>query len=85
MRALLEAVAFIEGNMSVEQERSAIMQVVCANTSVANVNVRVASFQVLVEIASLYYTHLPAYMQALFNLTLKAIKVRNCGIMLACL
>ena len=74
MRALLEAIVFIENNMNVEQERSAIMQVVCANTAIQNVDVRVAAFQVLVEIARLYYNHLPAYMQALFNLTLKAMK-----------
>ncbi len=74
VRALLEAVVFIEGNMLVEQQRSAIMQVVCANTQLPNLEVRVASFQVLVEIARLYYVHLPTYMQTLFNLTLKAIK-----------
>lgn len=33
--------------------------------------VRVAAFQVLVEIARVYYGFLPGYMQALFNLSLK--------------
>lgn len=32
LRALLEAVGFIEANMQVEAERSAVMQLVCANT-----------------------------------------------------
>jgi hypothetical protein len=73
IRALLEAVVFVEGNMLVEQERSAIMAAVCANTQIANVEVRVAAYQVLVEIARLYYVHLPAYMQTLFNLTLKVL------------
>jgi hypothetical protein len=75
IRALLEAVVFIEGNMGVETERSAIMTAVCANTQIPNVDVRVAAFQVLVEIARLYYVHLPAYMQTLFNLTLKVLFV----------
>lgn len=32
LRALLEAVGFIEANMQVESDRSAVMNLVCANT-----------------------------------------------------
>lgn len=73
VKALLEAVEFIHGNMMVEGERTSIMQAVCANTQINNIEVKVASFQVLVEIARMYYAQLPTYMQTLFNLSLRAI------------
>lgn len=74
LNALLEAVEFIEGNMAVEAERTAILQVVCANAQLPNVEVRVAAVQVLVEIARIYYQYLPLYIQRLFNITLKMIQ-----------
>lgn len=92
LNALLEAVEFIESNMAVEKERTAILQVVCANATVSSSSlssaspshrgasqlpikeVRVAAMQVLVEVARLYYEYLPAYIQALFNITLRLIK-----------
>jgi importin subunit beta-1 len=55
-------------------ERTAIVTVVCANANLPNLEVRVAAYQVLVEIARLYYVHLPSFMQVLFNMTLKTIK-----------
>ncbi len=77
VKALLEAIVFVEGNMAVEGERSAIIGAVCANTQVPILEVRVAAYQVLVEIARLYYVHLPGYMQTLFNLTLKVKQERR--------
>jgi len=45
-----------------------------AATQSTNVEVRVAAFQCLVEIASLYYNHLRQYMTDLFALTTAAIQ-----------
>ncbi len=76
MRTQRVAYAVIDARcvLCVTAERSAILQVVCANTQLPAVEVRVAAMQVLVEIARLYYQYLPNYIQVLFNLTLKIIK-----------
>eukprot|EP01091_Cochliopodium_minus_P014484 TRINITY_DN491_c0_g2_i1.p1 TRINITY_DN491_c0_g2~~TRINITY_DN491_c0_g2_i1.p1 ORF type:complete len:734 (-),score=213.11 TRINITY_DN491_c0_g2_i1:487-2688(-) len=71
--AMLSTLEFISNNMKNDNERNFIMKVICENTQNSLEEVRVRSFQCLSEIADLYYSHLPNYIQNIFSLTLTAI------------
>lgn len=75
--ALYNSLEFVKGNFEKEVERNHIMQVVIDAAASTDLDVRVASFECLVKIASLYYDKLHSYMQKLFVLTLEAIKKDN--------
>eukprot|EP01112_Ceratiomyxa_fruticulosa_P013181 TRINITY_DN3691_c0_g1_i3.p1 TRINITY_DN3691_c0_g1~~TRINITY_DN3691_c0_g1_i3.p1 ORF type:complete len:854 (-),score=220.38 TRINITY_DN3691_c0_g1_i3:421-2982(-) len=72
--ALYNALEFVKSNFDHEAERTYIMAVVCEATLSQNINIRVAGFECLVKIASLYYEKLPQYMQKIFSITLECIK-----------
>lgn len=72
--ALYNCLEFVRANFEKDVERHYIMQVTCETAACTELAVRVASFECLVKIASLYYDKLGSYMQRLFNLTLEAIK-----------
>ena len=75
--ALRNSLMFASGNFDNEMERNMIMQTICEATQSANVDVRAAAFECIVNIAYLYYDKLSAYMQALFQLTFASIKTDN--------
>eukprot|EP01087_Luapelamoeba_hula_P015927 TRINITY_DN482_c0_g1_i1.p1 TRINITY_DN482_c0_g1~~TRINITY_DN482_c0_g1_i1.p1 ORF type:complete len:853 (-),score=130.53 TRINITY_DN482_c0_g1_i1:37-2595(-) len=72
--ALLNALEFVRANFDKELERNYIMQVVCEATQATDSKMRVAAFECLVRIASLYYDKLSTWMQNIFNITLEAIR-----------
>lgn len=72
--ALSNAIVFAEHNFDNDQERNYIMQMVMQGTQAADARIRAASFQCLHEIASSYYSKLPAYMQDIFSLTVTTIR-----------
>ena len=49
-------------------------QVVCQGTQAQEIRIRVASFECLHEIASMYYGKLVPYMTEIYNITVKAVK-----------
>ncbi|CAM9580768.1 unnamed protein product [Ascophyllum nodosum] len=73
-RALINSLDFTRSNFETQQERDVIMQVVCETTQCADVEVRKAAYEAIWTIATLYYDRLQAYMQPLFELTLRTIK-----------
>lgn len=73
-KALENALEFAKANFDRDDERNYIMRVVFQATQSADQKVKIAGFECLVKIASLYYNKLPAYMQDLFNTTLDSIK-----------
>ncbi|XP_057519337.1 importin subunit beta-1-like [Amaranthus tricolor] len=73
-KALYNALAFAQTNFENELERNYIMKVVCDTATSQEVEVRQAAYECLVAIASMYYEVLEPYMQALFELTSKAVK-----------
>jgi len=73
-KALENALEFAKPNFERDGERDYIMGVVCEAVVSADTRVRIAAYQCLVQIASLYYTKLPPYMQSIFSLTLESIK-----------
>jgi importin subunit beta-1 len=74
VKALLNCLEFIKHNMGREQERNMIMQVICEATRCPDANVRKISFEILAQIATLYYDKLQQYMQVLFNLTFECVQ-----------
>eukprot|EP00899_Mesostigma_viride_P011808 jgi/Mesvir1/20628/Mv14854-RA.1 len=74
MVALINAIDFAHTNFENEYERNFIMQVTCEATLCSDVKVRQAAFECLVAIAQTYYSKLVAYINELFNITLKAVK-----------
>ncbi|KAG2492867.1 hypothetical protein HYH03_008782 [Edaphochlamys debaryana] len=74
IKALTNAIHLAKNNFEVENERSYLMQVVCAGTQAASQQMRVAAFQCLQQIADNYYSKLQSYMTELYGLTTKAIK-----------
>jgi len=72
--ALLNALEFVRANFAVENERTYIMQNVCALASDGDVVVRKSAFECLVKIAELYYDYLDMYMNVIYQLTIHAIK-----------
>jgi importin subunit beta-1 len=73
-KALDNALEFAKANFENQDERNYIMSVVFECTQSTDQKVKVAGFECLVKIASLYYAKLPQYMQQLFNVTLESIK-----------
>ncbi|KAK0534203.1 karyopherin Kap95 [Tilletia horrida] len=70
LQALYNSLEFISTNFATEGERNFIMQTVCEATQSQDVGVRVAAYECLVRIMSLYYSAMRFYMeQALFGLT----------------
>jgi len=72
--ALYNALEFCKANFDQQVERDYIMATICEATRRQNSKVRVAAYQCLVRVASLYYEHLANYMQTIFMLTLEAMK-----------
>lgn len=71
--ALCNSLHFTEKNFEIEEERTAIMQVVCEATQCNDVQVRIKAFECIATIAELYYGKLGQYMEAIFQLTSAAI------------
>lgn len=76
--ALLNSLEFTKANFEKESERNFIMEVVCEATQSPEVQISVAALQCLVKIMTLYYQFMEPYMaQALFPITLEAMKSEN--------
>ena len=73
--ALKNSLLFTKKNMESIDERNIIMQAICQATQSKDVKVRASSFECLVQIAYQYYDKLSDYMNALFQLTTKAIEM----------
>ncbi|PRQ42851.1 putative importin-beta domain, importin subunit beta-1 [Rosa chinensis] len=73
-RALCNALEFAQTNFENETERTYIMKMICETALSKEVEVRQAAFECLASIASMYYSVLGTYMQALFELTSNAVK-----------
>jgi len=81
--ALLNALEFVQSNFENEMERNYIMQTVCETTQAQPpdarqqerfAKLRSLAYECIVRVAELYYDKLPAYMNALYQLTTGAIK-----------
>lgn len=72
--ALNNALEFVKTNFENTTERNYIMQTVCEAAIAENQDIRVAAYECIVKIASLYYSKLAPYMQTLFQLTFEEIK-----------
>ncbi|XP_057808181.1 importin subunit beta-1-like [Salvia miltiorrhiza] len=73
-RALYNALDFARTNFDNEMERNYIMKVICEAALANEIEIRKASFECLVSIASTYYEMLEPYMQKIFELTSNAVK-----------
>ncbi|XP_031494714.1 importin subunit beta-1-like [Nymphaea colorata] len=73
-RALYNALSFARTNFENDMERDYIMRVVCEATLSPEVRIRLAAFECLVSISSMYYDKLASYIQDVFNITAKAVK-----------
>ncbi|EME28196.1 protein transporter [Galdieria sulphuraria] len=71
--ALLNAIDFAKANFESETERTYIMNTVCKVASGSDERIRIVAFECFVKIAEYYYSHLDAYMNMLFQLTVNAI------------
>ncbi|KAM7352018.1 importin subunit beta Fs(2)Ket [Cochliomyia hominivorax] len=81
--ALLNSLEFTKANFEKDVERNYIMEVVCEATQSPDTQVCVAALQCLVKIMTLYYQYMEPYMaQALFPITLEAMKSENDSIAL---
>lgn len=81
--ALLNSLEFTKSNFEKDMERNFIMEVVCEATQCTDTQICVAALQCLVKIMSLYYQFMEPYMaQALFPITLEAMKSDNDAIAL---
>ncbi|KAF0685755.1 Aste57867_22363 [Aphanomyces stellatus] len=72
--ALRNSLEFVSENFGRDAERTHIMTVVCEATQCTDVQVRVRAFECIATIASLYYEYLAEYMNALCDLTFKAVQ-----------
>lgn len=72
--ALNNALESVKSNFDNETERNYIMQTVCEACVSDSPAVRIAAYECVVKIATLYYATLQPYMQALFQLTFEEIK-----------
>lgn len=72
--ALRNSLEFIHENFKNKSERDHIMTVICAATQSPDLRIRVASFECIATIASLYYDFLKEYMEALCQITFNAIR-----------
>lgn len=76
--ALLNSLEFTKANFDKQTERNYIMEVVCESTQSTDSQISVAALQCLVKILTLYYQYMEPYMlQALFPITLEAMKSDN--------
>nr|DAD39111.1 TPA_asm: hypothetical protein HUJ06_013434 [Nelumbo nucifera] len=73
-RALYNSLGFAHANFTNDMERDYIMKVVCEATLSPELKIRQAAFECLVSISSTYYEKLSPYMQAIFNITAKAVR-----------
>lgn len=73
-KALGNSLSFTRKNMDNVQERDMILKTICDATQSADVNVRAAAYECIVQIAFQYYDKLQAYMQTLFQLTFTTIR-----------
>lgn len=73
-QALTNSIYFVHSNFALDRDRGMIMTMVFQAAASSNVDVRVAAFNCLVEIASAYYNYMPEYMSHLFMMTGKAIQ-----------
>jgi len=74
-QALTNALEFAQTNFNNEEERTYIMRVVCEGiVCPTSEEVRIASYECLVQICQNYYEHLPPYMSEIFKLTLHSIQ-----------
>lgn len=81
--ALHNSLEFTKANFEKDMERNFIMEVVCEATQCTDTQICVAALQCLVKIMSLYYQFMEPYMaQALFPITLEAMKSDNDAIAL---
>ena len=69
-QALGNALESVRKNFEREADRNAMMTMVFNAAQSDDVKVRVASYQCLVEIATLYYAHIGKYMEAIFTVSL---------------
>ncbi len=70
LHALQNSLVFVRSNFEKEGERNYIMQVICEATQSVDANVKVAAYETLVKIMSLYYDKMRFYMeQALFGVS----------------
>jgi importin subunit beta-1 len=72
--ALINALEFTSKNFENQVERTAIMTCVCEATLSPDPEVKLTALQCLVRTMELYYEHMETYMQALFDISLAAIK-----------
>lgn len=72
--ALLNSLEFVKNNFANPNERTLIMQMVFAAAQSPDTKVRVAAYQCLVAIATLYYSYLGEYIEYIFNMTSAAIR-----------
>ncbi|KDN53633.1 putative karyopherin beta-1 subunit [Tilletiaria anomala UBC 951] len=78
LQALLNSLVFVRANFEREGERNYIMQVICEATQNQDSNIKVAAYECLVKIMSLYYDKMRFYMeQALFGLTVLGMRDPN--------
>ncbi|KAH8350739.1 hypothetical protein KR084_006164 [Drosophila pseudotakahashii] len=76
--ALHNSLEFTKSNFEKEMERNFIMEVVCEATQCQDSQICVAALQCLVKVMTLYYQFMEPYMaQALFPITLAAMKAEN--------
>lgn len=75
--AMCNSLEFTEENFKIQNERDAIVRVVCEATQCTDMNVRVKAFECIATVANLYYEKLQPYMEALFQLTANAIRSDN--------
>ncbi|KAK3000115.1 hypothetical protein RJ639_023796, partial [Escallonia herrerae] len=81
-RALYNALDFAQTNFENEMERNYIMKMVCETAMAKEAEIRQASFECLVSIASTYYEMLEPYMQTIFELTANAVRGDEEGVAL---
>ncbi|CAI0544592.1 unnamed protein product [Linum tenue] len=74
IRALYNALGFAQANFSNDMERDYIMRVVCEAALSKEEKIRLAAFECLVSIASMYYEKLTPYMNDIFTITAKAVR-----------
>lgn len=71
--ALCNSLDFVKNNFSNQNERDLILQMIFGAISSNSVNVRVAAYQCLVQIASNYYEYLNSYISQIYAVTSNAI------------
>jgi importin subunit beta-1 len=73
-RALYSILEFIKNNFQKDNERNFIMKTICEATLSQDQRVRKVAMECIVKIAFLYYDRLKDYMDALYQITVKAAK-----------